>query len=204
MRGFLAPWRAALGAFRTGAGPAAYPGSPLIVQAMLRARDVYVGAELHADTFAELLRSLGRDARCKALNLNGWHALRAGVPPPERRGLVLIDPAFEAPDEWESVGKEAQAALAKWPTGAMMIWYPLKNPRQADGLTDEIADAGRPLLRAELMVDALDAPRLAGCGLLVVNPPWTLAAELEHALPQLAERLARGTKAGYRCETVRA
>ncbi len=200
----LAPYRTALAATGwTGQrGGLAYPGSPLIAQAMARADDRYIGAELHPGTFAKLRAALGRDERCKALPIDGWQALRANVPPKERRGLALIDPAFEKADEWSIAAREVAGAYAKWPTGSYMIWYPLKNPRQADELADALRRAGlAKLLRVELMVDDLaTAEKLAGCGLLIVNPPWTLAPALEAALPGLAERLARGRRAGYRCE----
>lgn len=200
----LAPYRAALLASGwTGSAPGlTYPGSPLLVKRMLREGDRYIGAELHAETFGELRGALGRDERCKALNLDGWTALRANVPPKERRGLVLIDPAFERAEEWGQMARETILAWRKWPTGLFMLWYPLKNPRQADELADALLAGGvKALLRVELMVeDVASAQKLSGCGLQIVNPPWTLAPLAEAALPALAERLARGGKALYRCE----
>jgi 23S rRNA (adenine2030-N6)-methyltransferase len=201
----LARYRAALAAVAAKAGAAAYPGSPLIAAGMLRADDRYLGCELRPDAAAGLRRTLAGDARCKVVEIEAWHALRANVPPPERRGVVLIDPAFERPDEWRDLAKEARAALAKWPRGVFIIWYPLKNPRDAGDLSSALAAAGGAHLRLELMVDDLaTAARLAGCGLMVVNPPWTLAGQCQTLLPPLAERLARGSVAGYRCDMVEA
>lgn len=201
---FLAPYREALAALRAGHGPQTYPGSPLICQQMLRADDRYIGAELHGETHWQLNTLLKRDARFKLILRDGWEVLRANIPPKERRGLVLIDPAFEAPDEWETLTRQVIAAARKWPTGCFMVWYPLKNPRQSDDLAHAIAEAGiASAIRLELIVDDLaKAEKLAGCGLIIINPPWTLRAEAQALLPALAERLARSNRAGYRCEVI--
>ncbi len=200
----LKPWRDALDVLRAGHGATSYPGSPLLCQQLLRADDRYIGAELQPETFRALKSALGRDARMKAFQMDGWQALRANIPPKERRGLALIDPAFEAADEWQALARETTAAWRKWPTGCFMVWYPLKNPRQADELCGALADAGpATALRLELMVDDLDvANRLAGCGLAILNPPWTLKAAADALLPALAERLARSSRAGFRSEMI--
>jgi 23S rRNA (adenine2030-N6)-methyltransferase len=200
----LAPYRAALAALRAGHGPQTYPGSPLICQHMLRADDRYVGAELHGETNWQLSTLLKRDSRCKILLLDGWQALRANVPPKERRGLVLIDPAFEAPDEWAKLEAQLIAAWRKWPTGCYLAWYPIKNPRQSDDLAHAVYEAGvASAVRLEIMVDDLEtADRLAGCGLVVVNPPFGLEEQALRLLPSLAERLGRSRKAGWRCEII--
>jgi 23S rRNA (adenine2030-N6)-methyltransferase len=201
---FLAPYRAALAALRAGHGPQTYPGSPLICQQLLRADDRYIGAELHRETGWQLGTLLKRDARFKVILRDGWEVLRANIPPRERRGLVLIDPAFEAADEWEQLTRQVVLAARKWQTGCFMIWYPLKNPRQSDDLAFAIAEAGiASAIRLELLVgDLATAEKLAGCGLIVINPPWTLRAEAEMLLPALAARLARSARAGYRCEVI--
>jgi 23S rRNA (adenine2030-N6)-methyltransferase len=200
----LGPYRAALAALRAGHGPQTYPGSPLFCQQMLRADDRYIGAELHGETNWQLNTLLKRDSRFKVILRDGWEVLRANIPPKERRGLVLIDPAFEAANEWEHLTSELIAAVRKWPTGCFMVWYPLKNPRQSDDLAHAVAGAGiASAIRLELMVDDLAlAEKLAGCGLIVINPPWTLQAEAEALLSALAGRLARSTRAGFRCEVI--
>lgn len=202
--GFLAPYREALGALRAGHGPQTYPGSPLICQHMLRADDRYIGAELHGETSWQLSTLFKRDPRVKILLRDGWEVLRANIPPKERRGLVLIDPAFEAADEWDHLTSELIASARKWPTGCFLAWYPLKNPRQSDELAHAVADAGiASAIRLEVLVDDLaTAEKLAGCGLLVINPPWTLRENAEGLLPSLAERLAHSDRAGFRCEVI--
>lgn len=200
----LGPYRDALSALRAGHGAQIYPGSPLFCQQLLRADDRYIGAELHGETNWQLNTLLKRDARFKVILRDGWEVLRANIPPKERRGVVLIDPAFEMENEWEHLTQELIAAVRKWPTGCFMVWYPLKNPRLSDDLAHAVADAEvSSAIRLELIVDDLaTAEKLAGCGLIVINPPWTLLAEAKALLPALAERLARTNRAGYRCETI--
>jgi 23S rRNA (adenine2030-N6)-methyltransferase len=201
----LAPWRAALAACRATHGPSAYPGSPWLARHALRPQDRLIAAELHPPTFARLDAALSRDSRCKALALDGWTALRANVPPKERRGLVLIDPPFEERDEFATLAREFVAAHRKWPTGIYALWYPAKDRRAADGLLDDIVEAGiGRLLVLELKVDRPEAAGgLGETGLLIVNPPWQLAAEAAILLPTLVERLAQGTAPRYRCESIR-
>ncbi|MCX7322871.1 MAG: 23S rRNA (adenine(2030)-N(6))-methyltransferase RlmJ [Hyphomicrobiales bacterium] len=200
----LTPFRDALSALRAGHGPNIYPGSPLICQQMLRADDRYIGAELHGETNWQLKTALNKDKRFKVLLMDGWQVLRANVPPKERRGVVLVDPAFEAADEWQVTAREVIAAWRKWQTGCFIVWYPLKNPRQADDLARDFRDADVVnAVRLELIVDDLAAAeKLAGCGLIVINPPWTLRDQAEALLPALALRLARSRKAGFRCEVI--
>ena len=181
----------------------AYPGSPLIMRELMRPQDRAVFVELHPDDEAVLARRFRRDAQVKVLHLDGWTALHALIPAQERRGLVLIDPPYEEPGELERLAREMAKAMRKWPTGVFAGWYPIKDQRDVDGPAAIIAGAAPgKALRLELMIDAPTQPdRLNGCGLFVLNPPWTLAAEAETILPALAERLARGRYGGFRCET---
>jgi 23S rRNA (adenine2030-N6)-methyltransferase len=201
----LAPYREAVAAARQD-NAMAYPGSPLICRSLLRRQDRAILVERHPQDAARLIRLFARDRRFRALELDGWIALHAMIPPKERRGLVLIDPPYEEPGELARLGRELVRAQRKWQTGIFAGWYPIKDPADADefaaGLATEIS---AEVLRLELMVDApTDPARLNGCGLLVVNPPWRLAEEAEVLLPALAERLARDAVAGFRCERLEA
>ncbi len=201
----LKPWREALAAARERFGADAYPGSPWLCHHALRADDRLIAAELHEHTFRKLSHALGRDERCKALAIDGWNALRANVPPKERRGLVLIDPPFEEKDEFETLTAEFIAAHCKWPTGIYALWYPIKDARAVEHLLDSILEAGiGRLLRLEIDVDRPEAAGgLSATGLIVVNPPWLLAQEAKILLPALSERLAQGPRPRYRCESIR-
>ncbi|MCG6122109.1 MAG: 23S rRNA (adenine(2030)-N(6))-methyltransferase RlmJ [Microvirga sp.] len=199
----LAPYRAVLADIRARYGESAYPGSPAILREMLRPIDRGVFVELHPDDHAALAERYHQVANLKALRLDAWQALRAMIPPREKRGLVLIDPPYEVPGEIDRLVAELAAAIAKWPTGIYAAWYPIKDVRAIDRALAPLRDCPRPALRIETTIARPDdTGRLVGSGLIVVNPPWTLREEMETALPALAERFARGDYAGYRCEAI--
>jgi 23S rRNA (adenine2030-N6)-methyltransferase len=199
IRALLAPYLAAVAAYNPGK-LTRYPGSPLISLSALRPQDRLIACELEPGAAAALARHLGRDARAKAIAIDGWTALEAYTPPKERRGLVLIDPPFEQPDEFSRLAGGIAAAHRKWPTGIFMAWYPIKQQRDCDAFGRRVARLGIPkILRAELTIGPqADASRLAGSGLLVVNPPWTLERELTLLLPALGAILSRGGASGVR------
>ncbi|WP_372425349.1 23S rRNA (adenine(2030)-N(6))-methyltransferase RlmJ [Salinarimonas chemoclinalis] len=195
----LAPWRAALAAVRARHGATAYPGSPALAREMLRRQDRGVFVELHPADHATLSARYNAVANLKTLALDGWTALGGLIPPKEKRGLVLIDPAFEAQGELERLARTLAAAQSKWPTGVYAGWYPIKDPREIDRAAALLEGIARPVLRLELHVDdARRVDRLNGCGLLVINPPFTLEAEAGLLLPALAERLGRAGKGAAR------
>jgi 23S rRNA (adenine2030-N6)-methyltransferase len=197
----LAPYRAVLADVRARHGATAYPGSPAIAREMLRPGDQAVAVELHPADHAALAARYAGAHVMKVLHLDGWTALHSLVPPKERRGLVLVDPPFEEPGELERLPAEILRALRKWPTGIYAGWYPIKDARTVDRALRAFAASPRPALRLELLVDRPDDPaRLNGCGLVVVNPPWTLADEAALLLPALAERLSRGGYGAFRCD----
>jgi 23S rRNA (adenine2030-N6)-methyltransferase len=185
----------------------AYPGSPLIARALLRPQDRLVACEVEPDARKRLIDALRRDTQARVVDLDGWVALPAFVPPKERRGLVLIDPPFEKKDEFERLADGFAKTFAKWPSGSYLLWYPVKSRRATDGLASHVAAAAGAAsvpgkcLRLEFSV----APQLAGAaltsaGLLVVNPPWRLAAELKAILPELEKPLGQGGAGRFRLE----
>ncbi|WP_230531634.1 23S rRNA (adenine(2030)-N(6))-methyltransferase RlmJ [Microvirga roseola] len=198
----LAPYRKVVADVRARHGETAYPGSPAIVREMLRRQDRGVFVELHPADNKVLTETFNEVANLKVMHLDGWTALHALVPPKEKRGLVLIDPPYEKPNELERLGTEILAVLRKWPTGVYAGWYPIKDQGPVDAVAERLhRESPRPGLRLELLVDdPRDPTRLNGSGLLVINPPWSLREEAEILLPVLAERLSRGSYGGYRCE----
>ena len=204
----LAPWREAIRAVRARHGQGFYPGSPLIALGMARPGDAVLVNEKHAETASQLRSACGRDRRARIVELDGSVALRANIPPPEKRGLVLVDPPFERADEFALMARDVIAAHAKWPTGAYALWHPLKDMSLVEGLLAALEQAGiSRLLRLELTIHAKPAG-LGGSGLLVINPPWKLREEAEILLPALAERLALGVerearRPGWRCDAIR-
>jgi 23S rRNA (adenine2030-N6)-methyltransferase len=188
----------------------AYPGSPLVTRALLRPQDRLTACELEPGARKQLIDALRRDPQARVVDLDGWVALPAFVPPNERRGLVLIDPPFEASDEFERLAKGFEAAFGKWPTGSYLMWYPAKSRRATDELAQRIAATAastRPAgkcLRLEFSVAPHTAGTgLASTGLLIVNPPWTLADELRAILPELEKPLGQGGAGRFRLETAR-
>ncbi len=179
-----------------------YPGSPLIALALMRPHDRLVASELEPDAAAALVANLKRDRRCKAVTIDGWVALKAYVPPRERRGLVIIYPPFEAKDDFARLAREFLHAWRKWPTGIYALWYPIKDRAGPDALARALREADiAKTLRAEIELAPGDDPgRLRGCGLVVVNPPWRLAGELDRMLPGLAAALSDGARGGWRVD----
>ena len=113
------------------------------------------------------------------------------MPPKERRGLVVVDPPFEETSEFARLAQGLETAHRKWPGGTYLLWYPIKERDRPDALARRLRRSGMAkILRAELSVPVpRGSTRLGACGLIVVNPPWTLAAELEILLPELAAAL---------------
>jgi 23S rRNA (adenine2030-N6)-methyltransferase len=171
-----------------------YPGSPLLVRALLRSQDRLVACELEPNAAASLTHHLGRERRAKAIAIDGWTALNAYLPPPERRGLVLVDPPFEAADEFARLAQAVETAHRKWATGIFLLWYPLKGRQDSDALARRLRRSAIPkVLRGEVDFAHANKPDgLSGCGLIVVNPPWMLSDEMEILLTFLATIFAGG------------
>jgi 23S rRNA (adenine2030-N6)-methyltransferase len=186
----------------------AYPGSPLIARALLRPQDRLTACEIEPKARKRLVEGLRRDAQARVVDLDGWVALPAFVPPKERRGLVLIDPSYEQKDEFERLAEGFTQAFEKWPTGSYVLWYPVKSRRATDKLAQHVAEAvgAGPSPGKCLRLEFSVAPQAAGAalasaGLLIVNPPWTLLGELKSILPELQKPLGQGGAARFRLET---
>lgn len=172
-----------------------YPGSPALARAWLRPQDRLLVCELEPKTAAALRRNLRGDVRIKTLAVDGWTALNAYVPPKERRGLVLVDPPFEAKNDFSRLASGLAAAHRKWATGVYVLWYPIKGRGEADAFAKRLRRlAINQVLRAEMLVAPLSNPgRLNGAGMVIVNPPWTLENELCVLLPALASILGESS-----------
>lgn len=193
----LAPYLAAVRRF----GAARYPGSPLLALDALRAGDRYRGCELHPEEFAALRAACGRDPRARLLQIDGYTGLRSLLPPPERRGLVLIDPPFEAADEFATLAPALIEAVRRWPSGGFLVWMPEKDARAVAAFEDELVSAAIPdMVAARLRVRADAEKGLAASRVLLVRPPHPFEAAFADALPWLARTLAQGegAEAGLR------
>ena len=172
---------------------AAYPGSPEIAWRMLREDDRLVLCELHPDDAAELKARYRADPRVHVHGRDGYEAATALIPFPERRGLVLIDPPFEAQGETERLARTLTAAVRKWPTGIFCAWYPVKDRKVGDALAAAAHAGGWPkTLRAEFLAYPMDGVGMAGGGLLIVGAPWKLDEKLEALCAELHPILGEG------------
>jgi len=203
---FLEPYLRAVGFCDAAGTPDSYPGSPAIAQALMRPQDRLALCEAHPEEREKLIAAMGRDSRLSIVATDGYVALNAYVPPKERRGLVLIDPPFEEPDEAARVERALGQAIRKWPAGVYAAWRPIRD-RTADAQSlNAIAALKIPaILRIEIDVGAGPAGAhgqdpLARAGLLVVNPPHTLIAEVRAAFPWLTQLLAREGKGRFVCD----
>lgn len=176
-----------------------YPGSPLVALGLMREQDRLIANELHPADNAILTAVLGRERRAKALRLDGWTALRAQLPPKERRGLILIDPPYEEASDFDRLVAGLAQAVQRFATGTYMLWFPIKDQRAVAGLERSLRRSGLTnLLWAEMRVRSMDGERLAGSGLAILNPPFTLADQLAGLLPYLTQRLSQDAGSAFR------
>ncbi|TAN49793.1 MAG: 23S rRNA (adenine(2030)-N(6))-methyltransferase RlmJ [Methylococcaceae bacterium] len=177
-----------------------YPGSPCLVQQLLRKQDRMVLCELHPTDFAWLDQEFGAEARVTVQSGDGYQALKAFLPPRERRGLVFIDPAFELKDERDRLAKALIMAYQRWPTGIFAIWLPMTDPNINNAVYRRLRDAGiAKVLLAELCIGP-ESPALGmyGTGMIIINPPWKLDQELGRVLPYLHQVLAEKNQGSWR------
>jgi 23S rRNA (adenine2030-N6)-methyltransferase len=191
-RTLLTPYLNSVAALNPSGALRFYPGSPLIAQALLRKDDRLIACELEEDAAAALKRALRAEPRAKVLAIDGWMAVNANIPPKERRGLVLIDPAYEEGADFVRLAEAVAKAHRKWPTGLYLAWYPIKGRDAPDALARRLRRLKiEKILRCELSIGPPRAEgALTGSGLIVVNPPFPLESELRTLLPALVRLIA--------------
>jgi len=167
-----------------------YPGSPLIAAQSLRPQDRLVAVEKHPQEFAALTDVLAPFRNAVAEQGDGYARLLKLLPPPTRRGLAVIDPPFEAPDEFEVLARTLGAAFRKFATGIFLVWYPVKSQSAADAFVGEVLAGG---IDKALTIDtAIAAPegKLARAALLVIHPPYGFAATMQKVAAAIAAPMA--------------
>jgi len=169
-----------------------YPGSPALLKAMARKADRVVLCELHPQEVARLRENMGVARNIQVIEDDGYRRLRGLVPPPEKRGLVLIDPPFEQPDELLQLATAFIAAHRKWPTGVFLLWFPIKDRGLLDRFNAELKSSQIPKLTL-LTLDVSRTEGLGATGLILANAPFTLEAEWAPALEWLATILSQGS-----------
>ncbi|MGJ8570535.1 MAG: 23S rRNA (adenine(2030)-N(6))-methyltransferase RlmJ [Hoeflea sp.] len=197
LKAFLAPWLAAVETLNPEGGVSHYPGSPKVSRLVMRKQDRLTAIELHPEDAQQLRAKFEGDYQTRVIELDGWLSLGAHLPPKEKRGLVLIDPPFEADGEYDRIIDGLARATRRFPGGTYMVWHPIKADSPLAAFDRKLTALGRPrTLTVRLMTrDNISAPGLNGSGLVIINPPFTLEAELKQVLPELTRLLAQGTGA---------
>ena len=169
-----------------GATPTRYPGSPVLALEALRAGDRAVLVEQQPAEAQALQQSTAGKRNVAVVCGDGYAALKSSLPPRENRGLVLIDPPYEAESEFADAERALRLGLSRWPNGVFALWYPIKAGSQAQRLNAALQSSGlRKLLRLELTVRPADSPiGLNGSGLVIANPPWKFDGEITEALAE--------------------
>jgi 23S rRNA (adenine2030-N6)-methyltransferase len=177
--------------------PRYYPGSPRIVRSISRPQDRLELWEKHPAECAALRDGFEGERRVSVHEADGYGALRACLPPRERRALVLLDPPFEQADEWVSVMAAVSEGLERLPGGTFAVWYPLTERAGAEGFLESARSLGSPALAVETVTDPVSAG-MRGSGILVVNPPWQFDGEAAAIAAYLAEALAADGRGSMR------
>lgn len=201
----LEPYVSAVRAINTGKTLDRYPGSPKLVRDLLRKQDRLSAIELHPDDCNRLRDLFDGDFQTRVIALDGWLALGGHVPPKEKRGLVLVDPPFEKEGEFDRIVDGLARAHRRWANGTYCLWYPIKSGNRAVAFHDKIRALGiNRILCVELNVfDQMETTTLAGSGLVIINPPFTLYRELEVLLPALQGCLSQSPRADFRLFWIR-
>ncbi|SIO03938.1 23S rRNA (adenine(2030)-N(6))-methyltransferase RlmJ [Vannielia litorea] len=169
------PYARALGAVRAAHGPDAYPGSPLIAQALLRETDSLHLAELHPQEAAALRQNAGRERNTRVHQQDGFELAASLCPPEPRRGLMLIDPSWELKDDYVRVPRVVAGLVRKWNVGVIMIWYPILTDPQHEDMIGRISESQPEALIHEVAFPpAREGHRMIGSGMAILNPPWGL------------------------------
>ena len=168
-----------------------YPGSPALIRALLRDDDRLACCELHPEDCAALKVEFGRDAQVAVHRRDAWEALGALLPPAQKRGLVLIDPPYEDPAEFSHLAAGLRTGISRFRTGVFAAWYPIKHRAPVRAFHTALTESGiRDVVAAELWLrEPLDAARLNGCGLVVINPPFGFEPAAPPILQALLDRL---------------
>jgi 23S rRNA (adenine2030-N6)-methyltransferase len=182
-----------------GEGQGGYPGSPRLAARLLRPQDRLIAIERHPEEAKALAKALAQFPRASAIEGDACLRLPALLPPRERRGLVLIDPPYEAEDEFMRAADLLARAHRRFATGIYLLWFPIKSAAAADAFCGEIRTGGiAPAKRIDIDIGRARDPgkeRLSSAGLLIVNPPFGFEAEMDASAKLVAPHLGRRNQA---------
>lgn len=192
----LLPYIKTLQQFNSGTGLRMYAGSSLLAQRMMTAADRLAANELHPQEFQALRDNAQGLRNLRVSQQDGYAALKAALPPHEKRGLVLIDPSYELLADDVAVVNALREALKRFSTGVYLVWYPVVEPARARKMVRAVSALSKEkVLQLELFVrdPVAGSAGMAGSGMLVINPPWQLDTLMQAALPWLVKQLAPET-----------
>ncbi len=177
-----------------------YPGSPMIARTMLRPHDRMIVSELQRNDYETLRASFAGDKQVAVHHMDGFLGLKAHLPPDQRRGLILIDPPYENPDEFNRIAHALPIALKRFQTGIYAIWYPLKEMHTVQRFYRTLQEnIQQPMLAIELTIYPDLPQHLNGCGMAIINPPFEFDATINAVLPWLWQALTINGQGSYRC-----
>ncbi|MCP1197955.1 23S rRNA (adenine(2030)-N(6))-methyltransferase RlmJ [Notoacmeibacter sp. MSK16QG-6] len=195
----IAPFLDAVQSVNAGDTISAYPGSPMISRSLLRQQDRLSAIELHPKDSQLLKTRFAGDWQVRVIELDGWLALGAHVPPKEKRGLVLVDPPFEQAGEFDRMADGLAKAIKRWRGGTYALWYPIKDRHTVAQFQNRLAEGGfgEGLDISLFIREPSTPPRLDGCGMAVINPPYTLTEEMALILPMIGRILSEDGEARH-------
>lgn len=197
----IEPYLRAVRALNPGGVLREYPGSPEIARSLLRENDRLLLAELHPSDHPRLKAAYGDDRRVAVHHMDGYQALKAFLPPPENRGIVLIDPSYEVKTEYAQAADALVNAQRRWRNGLFALWYPVLQRATVIALENRLRAASLPKFAvAELRIADDGASGMTGSGLFIVNAPWRFDETMRTLLPWLHRRLAPSGSGGWRVE----
>lgn len=168
-----------------------YPGSPLLAKELLRSQDQLIMTELHPSDYPRLVEEFARDRRAEVLKEDGFQQLKSKLPPVSRRGFVLIDPPYELKTDYEAVVSAIVDGYKRFATGVYAIWYPVVSRTQINNMVEALRETGiRKILQIELGIQPDSEERgMTASGMIVINPPWKLEAQMQAIMPWLYQTL---------------
>ena len=175
-----------------------YPGSPLIARVLARTHERIIACELNPQEYQALRTTFANDKQVAVHHTDGFVGLKAFLPPAERRGLVLIDPPYEDPDEFTRIAHSLPTALRRWETGIYAIWFPIKEKSQVTRFYRTLKETiAQPIFAIELTIYPDLPGHLNGCGIVVINPPWLFDQTIQDILPWLWKALTINNQGAY-------
>jgi 23S rRNA (adenine2030-N6)-methyltransferase len=175
-----------------------YPGSPTIAEKMLRPQDRMIACELHPEEHQQLRQQFAGHKHVAIHHADGYLGLKSFLPPKERRGLILIDPPYEDPDEFTHLARTLPAALKRFESGVYAIWYPIKEMKHVELFHNALCNQiDRPIMAVDLTIYPELPNHLNGSGMIIINPPWNIDAQIGQLLPWLWSALSINKQGQY-------